>query len=249
MCGMDVSITTNGVLFNPDLAESCLPYLSWIRFSLDAARKETYMAVHGSNENGWFDVISNIKHAVAQRDRNKWTVTIGVQFLIIPENQDEILEAISLCKDLGVDYISFKPFSQHPMMIRKIEMDYASIRKMELPETERPQIIFRDHTMEKLGEDDRMYQRCHGLPFWAYLAANGDLCACSAFLGNDAFVYGNLSELRFPEIWHSERRRGVMKRVAEMNIDGCRDVCRLDEINRYLWALKHPEVIPHVNFI
>ena len=48
--GIDVSVTTNGVLFSKDLAEKCLGALSWIRVSLDAGRKETYARIHRCNE-------------------------------------------------------------------------------------------------------------------------------------------------------------------------------------------------------
>lgn len=44
--GLAVAITTNGVLFNREEAEECLPYLSWIRFSVDAGDPEVYARVH-----------------------------------------------------------------------------------------------------------------------------------------------------------------------------------------------------------
>lgn len=44
--GIDVSITTNGSLGNYALWKELLPYLTWIRFSVDAGTADVYANVH-----------------------------------------------------------------------------------------------------------------------------------------------------------------------------------------------------------
>ena len=48
--GLDVSITTNGTRLTHEKANLILPFLSWIRFSIDAGSKESYAKVHGTKE-------------------------------------------------------------------------------------------------------------------------------------------------------------------------------------------------------
>ena len=86
------------------------------------------------------------------------------------------------------------------------------------------------------------------LPFWAYIDAGGGVWACSAFLGDDRFLLGNINEEGFEAIWKSEKRKKVMEFASrELDTAECRRNCRMDEVNRYLWELKNPSL--HVNFI
>jgi len=58
----------------------------------------------------------------------------------------------------------------------------------------------------------------------------------------------NVLSKTFKEIWEGEKRIPSTKWVEkELDINQCRVNCRMDEINRYLWDLKHPP--EHVNFI
>ena len=43
--GIDVAVTTNGVMFTKEFSEKCLGSLSWIKVSIDAGRAETYAKI------------------------------------------------------------------------------------------------------------------------------------------------------------------------------------------------------------
>jgi radical SAM protein with 4Fe4S-binding SPASM domain len=102
--------------------------------------------------------------------------------------------------------------------------------------------------MEKLAEEARGYERCLALPFWSYIDAGGGVWGCSAYLGDERFLFGNINENTFEEIWKGEKRSKAMEFVAtELDTSECRRNCRMDEINRYLWDIKNPPA--HVNFI
>ena len=102
--------------------------------------------------------------------------------------------------------------------------------------------------MKKWDNSMKNYDRCLALPFWSYLDSGGNVWGCSAYLGDERFLYGNIYENSFKEIWEGEKRRCSLGWVEkELDIKQCRVNCRMDEINKYLWELKHPP--EHANFI
>lgn len=252
--GIDVSVTTNGVLFSKDLAERCLGTLSWIRVSLDAGRKETYSRIHRCSEDDFSRVLENLIQAVKIRQNRQYGATIGVQFLLLPQNYEETVILASRLRDIGVDYLIIKPFSQHPMSGNTLDKnfhykDYFYLNdELQKFSTDKFRVIFRIDTMRTIEDKKRVYEHCLGIPFWAYIDSSLNVWACSAYLGNANFLYGNLKENTFSEILQGERRRQIIKMAAEeLDTSKCREACRLDKINRYLWELRHPH--PHVNFI
>ncbi|MDD5067760.1 MAG: radical SAM protein, partial [bacterium] len=75
-----------------------------------------------------------------------------------------------------------------------------------------------------------------------------DVYACGPHLGDAKFCYGNVYEKSFRQRWNGKKRKDILSYVENtMPADTCMKNCRLDEINRYLWDLKHPS--SHVNFI
>lgn len=252
--GIDVSITTNGVFFNEDLAESIFCDTEWIKVSLDAVTPETYSKIHSCNPNDFNRVIENIKNAVKVKRKNIYSCTLGIQFLLLPENRHETVSLVKLARDIGMDYVVIKPYSQHTQSKTKLYStikysDYDYLKdELQIYNTKDFTVIFRVHTMKKWDEKERYYERCLALPFWSYIDAGGNVWGCSVYLGDNQFFYGNIYEKSFQEIWEGERRKQSLRWVEnELDTSNCRVNCRMDEINRYLWELKNtPE---HVNFI
>lgn len=251
--GIDVAVATNAVLLSAEVAGRIIPHLSWLRVSLNAATPQSYARIHGTRPDDFAKVIANIKTAVLLRRRAHASCTIGVQCLLLKENQRECEQLAGVLQNTGVDYLSIKPYSQHPLSINRLKkgLDYNKLRALEHRvrgyETKHFKVIFRSHAMNKIASE-RSYEKCNGLPFYAHLTTEGDLYACSSFLGDKRFCYGNVYKSSFSEIWNGKKRRQFMAMMDKRwDIHDCREVCRLDEINRYLWELKHPR--EHVNFI
>ena len=254
--GIDVSVTTNGTLGNYDLWKETLPHLTWIRFSVDAGTAGVHAKVHNVPESLFDRTVEGIEQAVKVKKVHGLDVTVGVQFLIIEENLNDIENALRLFSSAGVDYISLKPYSLHPQMINKRETVYTDevIRHIEGIVNEYgkdpgPDIIFRKEALKKYMNKVKMFKHCCALPFWGYISSRGDFYTCSVFIGDERFKTGNIHENNIDEIFFGQKR----KQSIIYGEDGlvirneCRLNCRMARINEFLEVIENkPE---HANFI
>ncbi|MBF0519650.1 MAG: radical SAM protein [Nitrospirae bacterium] len=252
--GIDVALTTNGVLLKPSIAGKVMQHTEWIKVSIAAGTKQTYAKIHRTKESDFDTVIANMKEAAIIKKRHNYKCTLGMQMLCLPENHNEAITLTQIASDIGMDYLVIKPYSHHPHTIHE---NYKDIRyadymhladKLEGYNTGNFSVVFRANAMKKWDDGVRRYDRCNALPFWSYIDSTGGLWGCSAYLGDNRFYCGNVIDNTFKEVWHSARREDVMKMVStELDINNCRLNCRMDAVNAYLWELTHPP--EHVNFI
>lgn len=252
--GIDAAVTSNGVLFNEQLAEATLPHLTWIKVSINAAKPETYASIHRTNPQDFNKVLKNMSYAAKIRRKNSYACTLGMQIVLLPDNYRQIELLAKKAKGIGMDYLVVKPYSQHPLSKTNVFEDIKYNKYIELAEKLKKlnspsfSAIFRLHTMKKWDEAKRNYRHCLGLPFWAYIDAGGGVWACSIYLTKNRFCLGNIYNNKFKDIWENRKHKELVRWAAEeLNTDKCRLNCRMDEVNRYLWELKNPS--GHVNFI
>ena len=263
--GIDVSLTTNGSAMNQKFLSRSLGYISWIKVSIDAGTKETYLKIHRpKSPRDWERVFANLETAVQLKRKHNYDCWVGAQALLLPETKDEkgniipgnIEEMIVLAeklKAIGIDALVIKPYSHQPLSITKsyekvVYDDYLrlenELRKIAASDFK---IEFRSHTMEKYAEE-RLYDVCFATPFaWSYIMADGSVYSCSAYLLDKRFYLGNINEQSFKEIWEGEKRKKQWEEMKKFDPRVCRKNCRMDEVNRYLWEAMHPPY--NANFI
>jgi radical SAM protein with 4Fe4S-binding SPASM domain len=253
---IDVSLTTNGMLGNEKIWREIIPNLSWLRFSIDAASSKVYSDVHRIAQNCFDKTLNSLQKAIEVRDKLGLDTTIGVQFLLIEENFDDVQNACTLFSELEVDYLCFKPYSEHPKMIRKSGYTYneAIINKINdtvssHPKNSKTEIIFRQLAADRYCSGIQKYDHCNALPFWGYISANGDFYTCSVFIGDERFGVGNINHNSISEIFNSRRRKAsISYGKQEMQVKSeCRINCRMARINEFLAMLKREPA--HINFI
>ncbi len=188
--GIDVALATNAVLLTPGLCGEALRSLTWLKASVNAGTAETYAKIHRTRPEHFDLVFKNLESAAQIRAKNGWTCTLGVQMVLLPENQDEAVLLAQRAKDAGMDYAVIKPYSQHRLSLTHCyeSLRYASREKMAQDfarlNDDKFHVVFRQHTMKKLEDCRRHYEKCQATPhFWAYVMADGSVYGCSAYLG------------------------------------------------------------------
>lgn len=249
--GIDAAVSTNGVLMTRAFSEECLGSLSWVRISIAAATDATYEQIHHAGKGDLQKVLGNLQDAVAIKRKNKLATTLGAQLLLLPENKHEVVRLGQMMQEIGLDYFTVKPFSQHPKSKAKLQVDYSESQAIEaelkMLENERFKIYFRQQSIENLSQE-KPYEACNGLSFMAYIDAQGNVFPCIVFMGEEKYRYGNIHDNSFAELWESGCAIALRKVFqGEFLKKNCRKNCRLDEINKYLNELEHPS--KHVNFI
>lgn len=250
--GLDVALTTNGVLFDKQLQEDCLPYLSWVKFSMDSGTPQTYSKIHKSPESHFYKLLSNIFSSKEFKIKKRLDVTIGIQNLMIPQNMNsEEIEGLFINSNkIKPDYLSIKPYSDHPRSRKDLIVGVKEYNLLEEKITEMRnssdfEVYFRKNTIERIQEGNN-YPECYGLSFISLIDSKGNILPCNIFYGQEEFTYGNLYENSFEEIWKSSKRKEVIKKLKDVGTKSCRNGCRCDAGNRYLHRIKNPE--SHDNF-
>lgn len=249
--GIDVAMSSNGVLLTKEIVDDCLASFSWIRFSVASTEKESYEKIHRGRPNDLDLLKKNLAYAAKFKKTNGIKTTLGVQCLLIRDNIAQVINQAKELREIGVDYFTIKPYSQHLHSKNHFAVNYEDALDLEKElkqyETSDYKIYFRANAMKKMHHE-KPYAKCLGLPFMTHIDAKGEVWPCIAHLGTNGMSYGNIYKQSFLEIWKGKQRKLVEERINGADINKiCREACRLDEINKYLDELTHPGA--HVNFI
>ncbi len=250
--GLDMALSTNGVLMKEERLQELLSSLTWIRFNISAATPSTYASVMGVDENVFYKVVENIRRCVRIKRVGNLPVVIGIQMVLIPGCFEDLVPFAAMGRDLGVDYAVVKQCAERTdtgqaPSTEDLERHKHLLEQAESLSNDSYNVIIK---WRKISNDGvKNYDRCYGCEFLPQISGNGDVYSCGAWFGNPDFLIGNINHETFKEIVAGRRYAEVMRRVKnEVNVhNDCGTNCRQNEINEFLWKLKNPP--EHVNFI
>lgn len=254
--GIDVALSTNGVLFTPEIASACMESLSWIKFSISAGCEKTYKQIHRGKDGDFERVISNISSAAKIKQKQSCHTTLGVQIVMTPDNADEVFELAKTVKKAGADLFTVKSLGYNELSsnVYKDTFDEEEFYgNQAILETKLSTLcdecfsaVYRSNRINHHLQE-RQYSQCYAAPFYACIDSDGIVYPCCNMLGVPDMAFGNINESSFDEIWEGEQRKMVMEGLAKENLKRCPKDCRLANMNIYLHELKNPG--EHVNFI
>lgn len=264
--GMDIALGTNGYLLNDDELEDILPCLTYLRFNISAGERDRYAYIHGVDGKCFDKVVNTIRRAVLIKRENGLPVTIGLQMVLMPDFQDQVVPLTLLGSDLGVDYLVIKHCSDDEN--GTLGVDYSRydelvgvLKEAESYSTDAYQVSVKWSKI--LSHGRKRYCKCFGAPFIIQISGSGLVAPCGMFFNERYKKYhiGNIKETRFKDIWKSDRYWEVMKSITEPPFDpnhDCGTLCLQHKTNETLWDIycnKGKFAIPigekpqHINFI
>lgn len=265
--GLDMALGTNGFMLTDDALEKILPCLTYLRFNISAGDRKRYCEIHGVAETAYDRVMHNIKTAVSIKRNSNLPVTIGLQMVLMPEFQDQIIPLTKLGKELGVDYLVIKHCSDDQN--HSLGVDYQAYDKMidtmkeaETYNTDDYQVTVKWSKIMNHG--DKIYKQCYGAPFILQMSGSGLVAPCGMFFNPQykKFHIGNIKEKRFKDIFYSKRYWEIMDYIASKEFNAQTDCCTnclQHKANEVLWKLKEDDVqnvpvctnksVQHINFV
>jgi wyosine [tRNA(Phe)-imidazoG37] synthetase (radical SAM superfamily) len=267
--GIDIGMLTNATGLSDKLAQEIVPLVNgYIQASVNAGTEHSYARLHQTSKKHWGLVWRNLENALEIRNRVGAECDIGVNMTaiidktiddngnVVPPNWPETEQLVIRARDAGMDYVSIKPYSQHPLsagsMKRYGEMSYREMMQ-EINETgkyliqkyssESFEVVFRFTRFEEYENGDRKYPTCLVTPtIWSYIQSDGLWLSCSAFWTDDRFTLGNINDQSIEEIWYGEARRKHLEFVLNgLDISECRKTCHPDKENVFLTNLLKAE--------
>ena len=245
--GLDMALGTNGFLLKDERLEEILPALTYLRFNISAGDEDRYAEIHGCKRNCYFKVINTIKECVRIKNENSLDVTIGLQMVLLPEFQDQIIPLANLGKELGVDYFVIKHCSDDEK--GSLGVDYSKYFEM-VNVLKKAEEVYSDNKYlvkakwsKILSDGKRNYSRCYGPPFIMQFSGSGLVAPCGMLFNDKCEKYhiGNIVDKSFKELWQSDRYWEVLSLIASNKFDAttmCGSLCLQDKVNECLWDLK-----------
>jgi MoaA/NifB/PqqE/SkfB family radical SAM enzyme len=205
----------------------------------------------------WFDrVCQNIRDMVEIKKRDKLPVTIGLQMVLMPQYQDQILPLARLGKELRPDYLVIKHCSDNED--GDLGVDYGAYKELYDTLHEAEALSDEDYQVtvkwsKIAAEGRRSYQRCYGAPFMIQLSGSGLVAPCGMLFNEryKKFHIGNICDRRFKDIWNSERYWEVMNYIAGPDFNAqsmCGSLCLQHKVNEFLDGYQKGQLeLPRLN--
>ncbi len=243
--GLSCTLSSNGQMLNRKNAEKILPYLKWIRCSVNGGDAKTYAAIHRCGEKEFDRLARNLETAIRIRDAGGHEARISIQYILYDLNFDTIAGVVDLHERAGTDLLVFRNrLDKDGGKNRLPETVLRRLRRLEV-ERDRVEVRWNDFPDQP---DLPTWSRCYGPNFRINLDASGNIIPCA----RDFYIpskVGNINTDRFPDIWRSEKRRQVYRQITSgRDIPICGKWCQVAFDNIYVqgWLDSHPlEEIQH----
>jgi MoaA/NifB/PqqE/SkfB family radical SAM enzyme len=225
--GIDVGNATNAWEWGPEKVDEILDKLTWIRFTVAAGTPSGYAKYmfKGPEHTYVFDkAMQNISYAVEQKRKKNLQTTLGIQMVLMPGLEAEIIPFAKLAVQLGVDYAVIKHCSDDEngslgIDYKKYEAMYPLILEAENMSTSKTKIVAK---WNKIRDGNNFsYKRLHGPRFLLQISGSGLIAPAGLFFNAkySKFHIGNYTEERFIDIWKSDRYWRVMDYLASPYFD------------------------------
>ena len=252
--GLDQGIFTNGAMINNEKAKILSSHMTWIRISLDAYDGDSYAESHGTVAGSFEKTLSNIRYLCGVKGKT----TVGIGFVIHEKNYKGIPLIASIAKDIGANYMQFKPEIRRP---GQKQVDPVFFRENVFPllkvaeelSDENFNVMVTNYRFNDVLSPEtnygRNYGKCYSHHFQGAIAADGKAYICDHHKGEKEYEIGDIKQNSLSEIWSSEKRNKVIEFLDSTDLSQCQICCRNHELNKFLWHIKNVDEGMHPNHV
>lgn len=233
--GITSSFLTNGVFLEVDRVLEAEPIL--VRISLNCGTEEAYRRFHGYPK-GW-DYFERVKKKMRELARRKLETKsrtlIGISLIGDERNITDLIAAAEEVRAVveesgpGIDYVIVRPVMQYAHFDKKRAQLNTNTKSKLWELVEEGGIIWKIFDNLKIPlipikdsfsppPPDEFYgqdTQCFAYGICSEIRHNGDVQLCSDSYGNPEYTIGNLFENSLSEIWKSEKRKEVLRKINE----------------------------------
>lgn len=225
-----LGIVSNGLLLTPEKAAMAAQG-TWLRVSVDAGTAQTYAGIRRVSEQQFWTVEQNIRFLAALPGRR---ATLGVGFVVTPDNFHELFEACRTFKSWGVDNVRVSTFFQdqgvkvYDEIFTKIQEQLSLLPSLESDGF----MIFNNFNQRysDLAQGAPEYERCGYMNFSTYIGADQNVYTCCINAYNQRGLIGSIRDRRLQELWRQESKQNFFR---QFDARGC-SLCMFNEKNRII---------------
>lgn len=262
--GLSMAVGSNAYLLDDKRIRDILPYLTYFRVNITAGEPERYKEIMGVRDGFFERVCENIKTMMSVKKETGSSCTVGMQMVLMPEFEDQILPLANLATELKPDYLVIKHCSDDEDGSLGVNYDgytkmYDKLKTAEAMSTPETQIHVK---WSKIGDKGtRSYQQCYGPPFLIQLSGSGLVAPCGMMFNEQykKFHVGNITKESFKDMIRGERYWEVVNYLASANFNAqtmCGSLCLQHKVNEVLDGVKKGGELTttgsppqHLNFI
>ncbi len=239
--GLELGLMTNG-FFSKKLVPIIGDNFKWCRISLDTVNKEKYLK--WKKKDAVDRILDNIKELY------KYPLKLGVNCNVSMEMSVEDIEnlintTINMC-----EYLQFRPILPRFFKDEEIKLNMDVWNHLEKYK-DNSKINFSYDKFKDLSSNNFFpFESCEGHYFSPILNANGDICVCMYHPNDSRFVFGNINENNFIDIWNSKERTEKIDNLRKLDYyNECQVCCKLFELNKLVEFIKNPNPNSDINFL
>ncbi|MGQ9653115.1 MAG: radical SAM protein [Thermodesulfobacteriota bacterium] len=218
--GVEMGLLTNGTRIEGEILGALVDHFTYIRVSIDGHTKELFEEIRRPSASAGFErVVGNIRNLRLERDRVKSPLTIGAKVLLSRRNYSALVDLVRFCRDMGLDYVQFKPLRNSPQSLGPAEVETANYILAGIRSNSPGILVYGGATGSSYPK------RCWLTPIHLVIDPMGDVYPCCYYQYRaDRMVIGNLFEGPIEQVWFGPRHREVLQglRVEECNLYDCR---------------------------
>jgi len=242
--GIDIGLNTNGLLLDHERC-SLLPFVKWIRVSIDSGSKEDYATTRNVAPEQFERVLKNIRQFADTPGR---TAVLGTGFVVTRENHGLLAAGVRQFKEAGADNVRIT-----------VNLQTGGSKYYEglLDEIRYQRVCARDHGTKsfkvfdnfearfgELDEGHPSYSDCGYMHFTTYIGGDQSVYVCCVNAYSERGSIGSLKDQSFKTLWESHAKQEMF---SGFDAKGCLH-CQFNDRNKAIQRLVQGPT-GHDNFV